>query len=115
MVHSFLTRFSLACTAVLYLHIQCLRSLKKFGVRVLVKAEFYSIHFSLFTRLLFPDREELVDELLHHSGVDPSLRAHEVTLDEFDKLCGAFIDITNEHQLEPLPLRVRRPGHVVFS
>ena len=66
-----------------------------------------------FVRLLFPEREELVDVLLDESGVDPSLRAHELTLEDFNKLCGSFVNIADTHRIELLPLRVRKPDHVV--
>lgn len=64
-------------------------------------------------KLLFAERENLVDDLLYFSRVDGRKRAHQLSMDDYDRLCNAFTDLCNKHGLDKFPLKVRRPASVV--
>ena len=44
-------------------------------------------------RLLFPNDPELVSELFRLSEVDDTLRAQQLSLEQFEQLCNAFIKL----------------------
>ena len=45
-------------------------------------------------RLLFPDHPEVVPELFRLSGVDDTLRAQQLTLEQFQQLCNAYTQLS---------------------
>ena len=51
----------------------------------------------------------MVDDLLGQANVDPTLRATQIDMDGVERLCQAFIEITNSKELDLLPLKVNRP------
>lgn len=63
-------------------------------------------------KLLFPDDETLVEDLLYFSRVDGRKRAHQLTMAEYDALCHTFIDLCDRHDLSRTPLKVRQPDPV---
>lgn len=73
---------------------------------MLIKFLFFSF------RLLFPDDETLVEDLLYFSRVDGRKRAHQLTMAEYDALCHTFIDLCDRHDLSRTPLKVRQPDPV---
>lgn len=60
-------------------------------------------------RMLFPRKPELVDELMERTGVDSTLRPHQVDFDDYNKICQSFMELTRDHDLLVTPLRVRKP------
>ena len=60
-----------------------------------------SFFFYLYS-LLFPDQPELVPELFQHSGVDDTLRAQQLTLEDFESLCNTYETLKELHQFENL-------------
>ena len=51
-------------------------------------------------RLLFPNDPELVSELFRLSEVDDTLRAQQLSLEQFEQLCNAFIKLIANSNLE---------------
>ena len=47
-------------------------------------------------RLLFPGRSSLVNELFSLSGVNPQLRAQQLTLQQWGQLCSAYIQLQGD-------------------
>lgn len=68
--------------------------------------------FFLPCRCLFPSEEYLADDLLSLADVDPTLRATQVDMAGVRRLCQAFLDITQNMNLDRLPLKVKRPSPV---
>ncbi len=66
-----------------------------------------------FFRLLFPEHENLVEDLLWRANVKPTLRAHQLCIEEYDALCQTFIMITDKHGISRTPLKVNKPKPVV--
>ena len=60
-------------------------------------------------RTLFPKKPELVDELMERTGLNSTLRPHQVDFEDYNKICQSFIEITRDHDLSVTPLRVRKP------
>ena len=63
-------------------------------------------------RCLFPTEEHLVDDLLSLADVDPTLRATQVDMAGVGRLCEAFLKITENMNMDRLPLKVNRPSPV---
>ena len=68
--------------------------------------------FHLLNRCLFPDEEHLVDDYLSLADIDPTLRATQVDMAGVGRLCEAFLEITENMNLDRLPLKVHRPSPV---
>lgn len=51
------------------------------------------IYYLPLFRLLFPNDPELVSELFRLSEVDDTLRAQQLSLEQFEQLCNAFIKL----------------------
>ncbi len=64
-------------------------------------------------RLLFPEDESLVDDLLWRANVNPKLRAHHLSIEDYDSLCQTFIEIADRHGFSRTPLLVNKPQSVV--
>ena len=60
-------------------------------------------------RTLFPKKPELVDELMERTGIDSTLRPHQIDFEDYNKICQSFIELTRDHDLSVTPLRVRKP------
>lgn len=60
-------------------------------------------------RTLFPKKPELVDELMERTGLNSTLRPHQVDFEDYNKICQSFIELTRDHDLSVTPLRVRKP------
>lgn len=60
-------------------------------------------------RTLFPKKPELVDELRERTGLNSTLRPHQVDFEDYNKICQSFIELTRDHDLSVTPLRVRKP------
>ncbi|XP_068698057.1 mitochondrial dimethyladenosine transferase 1-like [Montipora foliosa] len=60
-------------------------------------------------RTLFPRKPELVDELMERTGIDSTLRPHQVDFKDYNKICKSFIELTKDYGLSHVPLRVRKP------
>ena len=60
-------------------------------------------------RTLFPKKPELVDELMERTGLNSTLRPHQVDFEDYNKICQSFIELTRDHELSVTPLRVRKP------
>ncbi|XP_015775353.1 PREDICTED: mitochondrial dimethyladenosine transferase 1-like [Acropora digitifera] len=65
--------------------------------------------YSLFRRTLFPRKPELVDELMERTGIDSTLRPHQVDFKDYNKICQSFLELARDHELSVTPLRVRKP------
>lgn len=63
-------------------------------------------------KLLFPNDETLVDDLIWKSDVNSRLRAHQLTMDDYDALCQAFVELADEHGLSRTPLNINKPDPV---
>lgn len=51
-------------------------------------------------RLLFPNSPELVEELINSSGVDDSLRAQQLSIEDYESLCHAYNSIVKREGIE---------------
>ena len=51
-------------------------------------------------RLLFPNSPELVEELINSSGVDDSLRAQQLSIEDYQSLCHAYDSIVEREGIE---------------
>lgn len=60
-------------------------------------------------RTLFPKKPELVGELMERTGLNSTLRPHQVDFEDYNKICQSFIELTRDHDLSVTPLRVRKP------
>ncbi|KXJ24347.1 Dimethyladenosine transferase 1, mitochondrial [Exaiptasia diaphana] len=60
-------------------------------------------------RRLFPDREHLVDDLLRLADVNAEQRAHEMTMEDFDKLCSAYLELATTLNLPLQPQKMNKP------
>lgn len=60
-------------------------------------------------KTLFPNRSELVDELMERTGLDSTLRPHQVDFEDYNKICQSFIELSRDHNLSVTPLRVHKP------
>lgn len=60
-------------------------------------------------RTLFPRKPELVDELMERTGIDSTLRPHQVDFKDYNKICQSFLELARDHELSVTPLRVRKP------
>ena len=59
--------------------------------------------------MFVPDDETFVDDLLYIADVDLKLRATQVDMSGVGRLCDAFLEITDNMNLNRLPLLVNRP------
>lgn len=66
-------------------------------------------------RLLFPNDESLASDLLRLSGVEPTKRAHQLSMDDFDSLCLAFLELCNKHDVSRTPMKVNKPRPIACS
>lgn len=46
---------------------------------------------------------------MERTGVDSTIRPHELGFEEYSKICQSFIEMSREHNLSVTPLRVRKP------
>lgn len=60
-------------------------------------------------RTLFPRKPELVDKLMERTGIDSTLRPHQVDFKDYNKICQSFLELARDHELSVTPLRVRKP------
>ena len=51
-------------------------------------------------RLLFPNSPELVEELINSSGVDDSLRAQQLSIEDYQSLCNTYDSIVEREGIE---------------
>ncbi|XP_028411937.1 dimethyladenosine transferase 1, mitochondrial-like isoform X2 [Dendronephthya gigantea] len=63
-------------------------------------------------KCLFPGDEHLVDDFLALADIDPTLRATDVDMAGANRLCGAFLEMTENMNLDRLPLKINRPSPV---
>ena len=51
-----------------------------------------------FNRTLFPPEEvSLAKEMIDLAEIDPETRPYQLTIDEFSRLCGAYLEICRRH------------------
>ena len=63
-------------------------------------------------KCLFPSDEHLVNDMLSLADLDPTMRATQVEMSGVRRLCEAFLEITENMNLDRLPLKVNRPSPV---
>lgn len=74
---------------------------------------FSGLQYFLSFRRLFPDQEELADELLHRIDLKPTLRPHQLTLEQFHSITNEFVRMCHENELSTSPLAVNKPDRIV--
>eukprot|EP00794_Sanderia_malayensis_P000148 gene148-760_t len=84
-------------------------------VEQVVKAAFSQRRKVIRTPLksLFPENESLVEDLLWRANVKPTLRAHQLSMEDYDAICQTFLLLANKHGLSKTPLKVNKPKPVV--
>ncbi|KAK3741717.1 hypothetical protein QZH41_012909 [Actinostola sp. cb2023] len=63
-------------------------------------------------KLLFPDREHLVNELVRLADVNTEQRAHELSMEDFNKLCCAYDELACTLKLPLQPMKMNKPRYV---
>ena len=46
---------------------------------------------------------------MERTGLDSTLRPHQVDFEDYNKICQSFIELSRDHDLPVTPLRVRKP------
>ena len=46
---------------------------------------------------------------MERTGIDSTLRPHQVDFKDYNKICKSFIELTKDYGLSHVPLRVRKP------
>ena len=54
--------------------------------------------YSFIYRVLFPRHPQMVHEMIRLSGVNPNLRAQQLSLIQFEHLCSAYKAVTTSSQ-----------------
>jgi len=65
--------------------------------------------FFFYYRGLFPQKEDLADELLSNVGIAPTMRPHQLTMEHFNLISIEFERLCEKHDLSNRPLDVRKP------
>ena len=46
---------------------------------------------------------------MERTGIDSTLRPHQVDFKDYNKICQSFLELARDHELSVTPLRVRKP------
>jgi len=59
---------------------------------------------------LFPQRGHLADQLLHDIDIEPTVRPHQLTLEQYNSISTRFVQLCQEHGLTTEPLKINKPN-----
>lgn len=64
-------------------------------------------------KLLFPGHEHLAQELLENTQIEPTLRAHQLSVEQYGEITSEFMRLCKVHDLSTTPLKVNKPSLIV--
>jgi hypothetical protein len=64
-----------------------------------LKVTLHAVDVCCLVRLLFPERSSFINEFFALSGVNPRLRAQQLTLQQWGQLCSAYIQLAGNLEM----------------